>query len=60
MQSDLVCLPDLANEIIENRDKSNITKHLIFPICFSQRETIYNFFYKFDNSKMISELVSSD
>ena len=23
----------------ENRDKSKITKHLIFPICFCQRET---------------------
>ena len=29
-------------KIIENRDKSNIIKHLIFPICFSQREMIFN------------------
>ena len=31
-------------KIIENRDKSKITKHLIFPICFCQRETIFIFF----------------
>ena len=54
-----ICLPDLANKSIENCDKSNITKHLIFPICFCQRETIYNF-YKFSNSKVVSALVSSD
>ena len=30
-------------KIIENRDKSKITKHLIFPICFCQREKIFNF-----------------
>ena len=36
-------LPDLAIENIENRDKSKITKHLIFPIYYCQRETIYNF-----------------
>ena len=30
-------------KIIEKRDKSKITEHLIFPICFSQRETIFNF-----------------
>ena len=29
-------------KIIENRDKSKITKHLIFPICFCQRELIFN------------------
>ena len=29
-------------KIIENRDKSKITKHLIFPICFYQREIIFN------------------
>ena len=34
--------------IIENRDKSKITKHLIFPISFCQREILFNF-YKFDN-----------
>ena len=43
----LIGLPDLAKKFIENRDKSKITKHLIFPI-FRQRETIYIFFYKFD------------
>ena len=48
------------NEFIENRDKSKITKHLIFPICFRQRETIYIFFTNFVNSKLISALVSSD
>ena len=29
-------------KITENRDKSKITKHLIFPICFCQREIIFN------------------
>ena len=43
----LLGLPDLAKENFENRDKSKITKHLIFPICYCQRETIY-IFYKFD------------
>ena len=42
----LIGLPDLAKgkKVIENRDKSNFTKYLIFPICFCQRETFYNFF----------------
>ena len=53
-------LPDLAKENFENRDKSKITKHLIFPIRYCRRETIYILFYKFDNSKLISKLVSSD
>ena len=35
-------------KIIENRDESKITKHLIFPICFCQKETIFIFFFKFD------------
>ena len=34
-------------KIIENCDKLKITKHLIFSICFSQRETNF-IFYKFD------------
>ena len=34
-------------KIIENRDKSKITKHLISPICNCQRETIFTFFSKF-------------
>ena len=34
-------------KINENRDKSKITKDLILPICFCQRETIF-IFYKFD------------
>ena len=29
-------------KIFENRDKSKITKQLIFPICFCQREVIFN------------------
>ena len=37
-------LLDLAKEIIENRDKSNVTKHLIFLIFFCQRETVFIFF----------------
>ena len=40
----LIGLPDLAKKkVIENRDKSKITKYLIFPFCFRQRKTIYNF-----------------
>ena len=45
---------------IENRDKSKITKYLMFPICFCKRETFYIFFTNLINSKLISELVSSD
>ena len=56
----LLGLPDLAKENFENRDKSKITKHLIFPIRYCQRETIYIFFTNLINSKLISELVSSD
>ena len=32
----------LKKKIIENRDKSKITKHLIFLICLCQREIIFN------------------
>ena len=56
-------LPDLAKEkkVIENRDKSKITKHLIFPICFCERETFCRFcFTNLIASKLISALVSSD
>ena len=35
-------LPDLEKENIENRDKSKITKHLIFLNCFCRREIIFN------------------
>ena len=38
----------LRKKVINNRDKSKMTKYLIFPICFCGRETFYNFFYKFD------------
>ena len=31
-----------SREFIKNRDKSKITKQLIFPICFYQREIIFN------------------
>ena len=44
----LIGLTDLAlKKVVENRDKSKITKHLIFPICLCQRETI-NKFDKFE------------
>ena len=43
----LLGLPDLAKEIIENRDKSNITKHLIFSIWLSQRRQ-FKFFTNFE------------
>ena len=33
--------------------------YIIFPICFCQRET-FSFFTNLMNSKLISELVSSD
>ena len=42
----LIGLPYLENKFIENHDKSKITKHIIFPICIRERETIYIFFYK--------------
>ena len=45
---------------MENRDKSKVTKHFIFPICYCQSETIYNFFTNLTNLKLISEIVSSD
>ena len=47
-------------KIIENCDKSMITKHFIRPFCFCQREAIFNFFTNLINSKLISELVSSN
>ena len=43
----LIGLPYLENKFIENNDKSKITKHIIFPICIRQSETI-NIFYKID------------
>ena len=46
-------------KIIANPDKSKIIKHLVFPICFCQREKKF-FFTNLINSKLISELVSSD
>ena len=57
----LIGLPDLAKKkVIENHDKSKITKYLIFPFCFCQREILYIFFTNLINSKLISELVSRD
>ena len=58
----LIGLPDLAKrkKIIENRDKSKITKYLIFLICFCQRETFYFFFTNLIHSKLVPELVLSD
>ena len=47
-------------KVMENRDKSKITKYLIFPISFCKRETVYIFFTNLINSKLIFELVSSD
>ena len=46
--------------IIENRDKSKITKHLIFPICFLSKGDNFLFFTNLINSNLFSELVSSD
>ena len=39
----LIGITDLSKEGIENSNKSNITKLLIFLICFHQRETICKF-----------------
>ena len=50
--------PDLVNKSIENRDKSKITKHLLFHICFSSKGDNLQFFTKLINSKLISALVS--
>ena len=56
----LIGLPGRRKKVIKNCDKSKITKYLIFPICFCNRETFYIFFTNLINSKLISELVSSD
>ena len=47
-------------KIIETRDNSKITKHVIFPICFVKGRQFSFFFTNLINSKLISELVSSD
>ena len=39
----MIGLTDLGKKVIENPDKSKITEHLISPICFCQKETIYKF-----------------
>ena len=44
----LLGLSVLAEDNFENRGKSTITNHLMFPVRYCQRETIYFFFYKFD------------
>ena len=56
----LIGLPDLAKGRKSSKIVINlkITKYLVFPICFCQRETFY-FFTNLINSKLISELVSS-
>ena len=55
----LLGLPDLAKDNFENRDKSKMTKHLILPIRYCQKANSH-FFTNLINSKLISELVSSD
>ena len=47
-------------KVIKNRDKSKITKYLIFPICCVKGRRFTFFFTNLINSKLISELVSSD
>ena len=44
-------------KIIENRDKSKITKHLIFPICFMSKGDSFQFFTNLIILKLISELI---
>ena len=39
----LVGLTDLEKKVIENCNKSKVTKNLIFPISSCQRETTYKF-----------------
>ena len=53
----LLGLPDYTKG---NRDKSKITKYLIFPICFFSKGDILQFFLKKFDKFEISELVSSD
>ena len=43
-------------KVIENRDKSKITKHLIVPICFCQRDSFYIFFTNLIISKIFLSL----
>ena len=50
----------MLKKVIENRDKSKITKYLLFPICFVKGRHFTFFFTNLINSKLISELVSSD
>ena len=61
---EIMCLEVYLNwqkKSIENRDKSKITKHVILPICFVKgRQFSFFFFTNLINSKLISELVSSD
>ena len=48
------------NKIIEKRDKSMITKLLNVPYLFLSTGDNFQFFTNLLNSKLISELVSSD
>ena len=56
----LIGRPELAKEVLENRDKSKITKQLKFPICFLSKGDNLQILTNMINSKLISELVSSD
>ena len=58
----LIGLPDLAKarKLSKNHNKSNITKYLIFPICFVKGRHFTISVTNLINSKTNSELVSSD
>ena len=47
-------------KIIKNRDKSKITKHLIFFFFFLSKGNNFQYFTNSLNSKLISALDSSD
>ena len=47
-------------KFIENRDKSKITKQLLFPIFFLSKGDNLQYFTNLLNLKLISELVSKD
>ena len=57
----LIGLPDhdKRKKVIENGDKSKITKYLILPMCFFVKGRHFTFFTNLINSKLISELFTS-
>ena len=51
---------DHGDGILNKRENATHELFAIYIYCFCQRETFYIFFTNLKNSKLISELVSSD